>query len=109
MSRESGQTWIEANPLKWKSYLADRFQRNARIIATAKLRPCTDCYGWFNHYQMDFDHVRGEKKFNLSQSGARSVKGVLAELKKCELVCANCHRERTYKRGEYKDRVKPIR
>jgi hypothetical protein len=44
---------------------------------------------------MDFDHVRGEKLGNISRM---SLKQALAELWKCELVCATCHRERTTNR-----------
>lgn len=47
---------------------------------------------------MDFDH-REDKKFSISQKayfGAR--KQVLDEIKKCDVVCSNCHRERTYQR-----------
>jgi len=49
---------------------------------------------------MEFDHLpSSEKHFNLAQAGHRSLREVLAELEKCELVCANCHRARTIARG----------
>jgi hypothetical protein len=45
---------------------------------------------------MDFDHVRGEKKFNIGPTAAaNSVKMILEEAKKCDIVCSNCHRIRT--------------
>jgi hypothetical protein len=49
---------------------------------------------------MDFDHVRGEKVANVSVlvAGGASRRRVLAEIAKCEVVCANCHRERTHGR-----------
>jgi hypothetical protein len=49
---------------------------------------------------MDFDHIHGEKTGNISAMSRK--KGILQlqeELSKCELVCANCHRERTWKRS----------
>lgn len=58
---------------------------------------CQKVYPW---YVMDFDHVRGQKKFNLSQAAAKcyAIPTIEAEIAKCEIVCSNCHRERTYSR-----------
>ena len=48
---------------------------------------------------MDFDHVRGEKVANVSSIWSRkSWEAVLEEVAKCEVVCANCHRLRTWSR-----------
>lgn len=47
---------------------------------------------------MEYDHVRGKKKFNIGHYNNKSVKVLMEEIAKCELVCANCHRERTYRR-----------
>jgi len=48
---------------------------------------------------MDFDHVSGEKVMNIAQlSRLSSPASLLSEIKKCELVCANCHRIRTSSR-----------
>jgi hypothetical protein len=44
---------------------------------------------------MDFDHVRGTKISDVSN--LRTTKA-LEEIKKCELVCAVCHRLRTMER-----------
>ena len=46
---------------------------------------------------MEFDHVRGRKLFNLS-TGSPSWVQFETELKKCDVVCGNCHNTRTYKR-----------
>jgi hypothetical protein len=49
---------------------------------------------------MDFDHLK-DKEMNLSDMIRRGFgkKKILAEVAKCELVCANCHRLRTFKRN----------
>lgn len=49
---------------------------------------------------MDFDHARGEKSFVVSNSvrHAVAVSTIIKEIHKCDLVCSNCHRERTHKR-----------
>ena len=59
-----------------------------------------DCGGSFPPVCMDFDHVRGEKLFNIGSEARGGVgwERILAEVAKCELVCANCHRIRTYNR-----------
>jgi len=71
----------------------------ARLNAL-KEGPCTDCGGRFPVVAMDLDHVRGEKRGdvgNLVRSGV-GWPVIEAELAKCELVCANCHRVRTSER-----------
>jgi len=61
--------------------------------------PCKDCGVSYPHYVMEFDHLHN-KKFQISNAakGNYSKKKVLNEIKKCELVCANCHRVRTFER-----------
>lgn len=63
-------------------------------------RPCYDCGGMFPPESLDWDHLPGkEKKFNISQAQSRKIDDVIDEIAKCQLVCANCHRTRTAKRG----------
>jgi hypothetical protein len=49
---------------------------------------------------MDFDHVRGEKLFDVSRmvGPGLSLELIKAEIAKCDVVCANCHRIRTFER-----------
>jgi hypothetical protein len=49
---------------------------------------------------MQFDHRPGEGKSFDVASAVRgySRKRILAEIAKCDLVCANCHAVRTYRR-----------
>lgn len=72
--------------------------RNRQLVERAKDVPCVDCGVRYPSFVMDFDHVRGEKRANVSQlagTGA-SEEAILAEIAKCDVVCANCHRERTH-------------
>lgn len=80
---------------------ADYVRRNRRIVATAKAVPCHDCGQRFPPYVMDFDHVRGEKIDLVPRMAVRPVPllVLLREIAKCEVVCANCHRLRTHRRG----------
>jgi len=69
------------------------------VVATAKDRPCADCHLKFPLVCMDFDHVLGEKEFNIASGYEQvSLERLLKEIAKCEVVCANCHRIRTAKR-----------
>lgn len=72
------------------------------MIHAAKDAPCLDCGQSFPNWVMDFDHVRGEKSFDLAQSVrlSKSKSAVLAEIAKCELVCSNYHRHRTHMRRQ---------
>jgi hypothetical protein len=57
-----------------------------------------DCGLTFPPIAMDFDHVRGVKIRSVSQMANMKWAHVLAEIAKCELVCACCHRLRTKSR-----------
>lgn len=64
------------------------------IIREAKAVPCADCGGRWPHYVMQFDHVRGIKKFIVSRAhcgGRYSLRALREEIDKCDVVCANCH------------------
>jgi hypothetical protein len=64
-----------------------------------KSHPCVDC-GESDSIVLDFDHVRGEKEYDVSRlvnQGARLWK-IIKEIEKCEVRCANCHRRITHKR-----------
>lgn len=70
------------------------------VLSWKKNCPCTDCGGIFPPECMDFDHVRGTKVMGVSEFTSRcaSKDALIGEIKKCDLVCANCHRTRTKKR-----------
>lgn len=80
-----------------------RDERRELLIAL-KNRPCEDCGVQYPRYILDFDHVRGTKIFNLKLSCTRfrSINAIIAEVEKCDLVCANCHRERHHQRHSAK-------
>ena len=63
--------------------------------------PCADCHGRFPAICMDLDHVSGTKVMRVSQMVHHSWARLKAEVAKCEVVCANCHRVRTARRGGF--------
>ena len=62
-----------------------------------KNKPCVDCGGRFPSICMDFDHRDPGWKFDTVSRMLlhNSLQKVIDEIKKCDLVCANCHRVRT--------------
>ena len=60
--------------------------------------PCADCGTSYPYYVMDFDHLR-DKQYMVSRLVlSSSIRVVKKEIEKCEVVCANCHRSRTFQR-----------
>jgi hypothetical protein len=81
---------------------AERVKRNRRMLREAKSVPCADCGRTYPFFVMDFDHRPGVKKeFNLANVAGQtriSARRLLEEIAKCDVVCANCHRIRTWQR-----------
>jgi len=61
---------------------------------------CMDCKKKYPYYIMDFDHRNSkEKKFSVGiMASSLGLPGLAKEIAKCDVVCANCHRERTHQR-----------
>lgn len=60
-------------------------------------KSCVDC-GEDDIRVLELDHiVPSKKKFNISQAVTLgfSWEDVLLEIKKCRILCANCHKKRT--------------
>jgi len=71
------------------------YEEKSAFIDSLKSHPCLDCERSLPPVCMDFDHVRGVKKFKISRMVTCTQEVILAEIAKCDLVCANCHRLRT--------------
>lgn len=63
---------------------------------------CVDC-GESDPIVLEFDHLPDfEKKFDIARAISGSTRSwalIKSEIDKCDIVCANCHRKRTAKRG----------
>jgi len=60
---------------------------------------CADCKNQYPYFVLDFDHVRGKKIDSISKMVMwNTIEEIYEEIKKCDIVCANCHRFRTEKR-----------
>lgn len=57
---------------------------------------CFDC-GYQNHHAaLEFDHILGNKELNVCN--AKSINQAKKEIEKCQVVCSNCHKIRTFNR-----------
>ena len=58
--------------------------------------PCTDCGINYPYYVMDFDHIKDKEALINKFITNNNRTGLKNELAKCEVVCSNCHRQRSY-------------
>ena len=129
---DASRRWRTRHPEKRKSVTAAWRQRNRQyvtkesrerrarllsIVRAAKSRACADCGQTLPPCCMDFDHRPGTQKhprlsytgrkvpMSMSSLGLSSPAAFQREVEKCDLVCANCHRIRTWNRrhgGDHK-------
>lgn len=99
--REWRRKWWAALSPERKKEKQDKANERARkvklFLAEYKMsKGCMDCGYKRHHSALEFDHVRGEKTLNVCFS--KSIGQAKKEIDKCDVVCSNCHRIRTYKR-----------
>lgn len=106
----ASRKYYEANKAKVKARTREHTTRTRKEVRewlhTYLLEhPCIDC-GEDNPIILEFDHVRGKKVFNIGEASSKgySLKRVVAEVAKCEVRCANCHRKKTYKEAGWTHR-----
>lgn len=83
-------------------YKRDAWRAQAQLLQELRAAPCADCRGRFPPCAMDFDHRDGtDKRYTVTRMvGRAGTQRILAEVAKCDIVCANCHRRRTYVRRQ---------
>jgi hypothetical protein len=74
----------------------------ADLLRAFRQGPCFDCGRSSDWFVMEFDHRDASQKRALvpRMAGQVSLRRLLEELEKCDIVCSNCHRVRTYVRRE---------
>jgi hypothetical protein len=75
-------------------------RRNKDYANKIKLeRGCADCGYNTDSDALDFDHLRDKvERISRMLQTSRSIASLDAEIAKCDVVCANCHRIRTKRR-----------
>ena len=92
-NKKNDNEWMDKKRLQEKNRndKVKEFVRRYKILVG-----CKDCGYKTNPVALDFDHITDNKLINVSN--AKSIKQAKEEIRKCEVVCANCHRIRTYNR-----------
>lgn len=96
------QKHYAANKEKYIQQAIARKRALMEEVRLIKSVPCMDCGIQYNPWIMQFDHREGTiKTANVSQlvNNVSRVK-LMAEITKCDIVCSNCHAERTYRRRQ---------
>jgi hypothetical protein len=75
-----------------------RANRGRDFMYAAKSVPCYDCHKSYAPWIMQFDHLR-DKRFTIGSHQVRPIKALVEEIAKCDVVCANCHLDRTHRRS----------
>lgn len=96
--RVSSRGHYEADKASYKGRAKERRRETREFIRSLKHnKKCVDCKKPHPYWRMDFDHLDGKvSKLSSPEVGQWSMERILAEVAKCELVCSNCHRDRTH-------------
>lgn len=102
--------YVKEHYKKNTSYYRDKAKirnKKVRVSNLDKLfdylstHPCMDC-GETDIIVLEFDHIFDNKSYNIAEmTGNKRWDEIEAEIEKCEVRCANCHRRVTAQRGNY--------
>ena len=83
-----------------REYKRDYARAQSELIDKLRDTPCADCRENYPPFVMQFDHRDGSTKTHLlsQMAGRAGTESILAEAAQCDIVCVNCHRQRTYDR-----------
>ncbi len=98
---EASTNWYAKNRQKQiansaKRRLAARDEARKYVWNYLHTHPCVDC-GESDPVVLEFDHVRGRKSEDVSVmvQGGWSLNAIQTEIAKCDVRCANCHRQKS--------------
>jgi hypothetical protein len=99
---EQKKSWYERNK---KSHKANVYENKTKNIEAGRTfvweyllsHPCAEC-GQSDPTVLEFDHVRGRKRAEVTKlvRDGYSLKIIQQEIDKCVVLCANCHKKKTY-------------
>jgi hypothetical protein len=93
--------WYQKNKQKQRAKTKSKTDEKRQMLRDIKEKSgCVDCKVMYPYYVLHFDHLPEFKKTaGLAQMVAvANVAQILEEVSKCEVVCSNCHAERSHKR-----------
>lgn len=102
-SSKMGSSWYQRNKEYQKQNAKKHMQeyrQKAKEFAWDYLstHPCITC-GERDPQVLEFHHARGQKETEVSRlvANGASLSTLKAEIEKCDVLCANCHRKLTAK------------
>lgn len=93
--------WYQKNKDLTRSRTKNKTDAKRQMLREIKEESgCVDCKTKYPYYILHFDHLpQFEKTTELSKMVAiANVAQILEEVAKCEVVCSNCHSERSHQR-----------
>lgn len=81
------------------NFMKQKYQEKKDIIQELKSKECCAKCGESRGYVLDYHHLDPKEKDNTVArltSNTSNINNVLEEIKKCIVLCANCHREFHY-------------
>jgi len=96
------KAWYERNNALVKQKTKSRRNKRNQYKEEYKLAHsvCPDCNVSYPPHMLDFDHVTNNKIDTINKIVRNgTMRQLLEEIPKCEVVCSNCHRHRTYMRS----------
>lgn len=104
-SNKMSKEYYKQNTEKQKKVVLERNKRHRetlRDFMTEFLltKKCTDC-GIKDIRVLEFDHLpeyKKDKDISIMMGASYSLDRIKKEIDKCEVVCSNCHRIRSYER-----------
>lgn len=97
--REFARKYPTRHAATQKRHSENVIKTNKAKLAELKRAPCADCGVQYPPYVMHYDHRDPSTKlYAIAQMVGTtfSWEKIEAETKKCDLVCSNCHAERTW-------------
>lgn len=95
--------WFQKNKEELIRKQKDKRNHKKKFIEQYKIDNsiCLDCGISYPPHILDFDHL-GDKDFQIGGTGSkdRTLEDIVKEIAKCEIVCSNCHRHRTWMRSK---------
>lgn len=99
------KNWVRRRPVGTSRYIDRKrleWRSHAKALLELRAAPCHDCHRTYSPFSMEFDHRDARTKVQevTRMVGRASLQRILEEVAKCDVVCANCHRMRTFRRRE---------
>lgn len=91
---EAAARWRETHPDAYKAAYTKEHEKKKQVLLDARAGGCVKC-GETDVSCLDFHHRSGKKDKlgNIGDIRRFATEKLLAELAKCDVLCANCHRK----------------